>query len=667
MKDNWNKILNELSYRVSSGIPDLTNEQHLMKLWDILKEHKWPMNARVELLKNLDEAKKVKRYPGTTWTTASGHAGKRADGKTQYGMKSKDVAQAYVAGKDVDKDTEPSDLSTTDIETDDFERPELTEEQKVEARQTQSKECNMWLNFDKKEGAKAFKDETKDMSEEEKGAAGSAQSKCGEAVTVQGAIRVKELMSEGKSFDEAIKIVENEMMSMIKKDGLLTKAWVKAGLSIVKKLHEEIGIDNIEEIGWDTGEGRALVGTDDKHGTSSDMFIKTKDGRVIGESLKKDFKVFLMNGGYATKIKELEDKLGVKLPEDTQIEEYKKRRDEESKKIKNRINTELDVDKVVSSISDEPDIFISKMCGSNSDAIRKRLTSMFGDDVKDINFGDFDEVRKFLKNLSPEQKKQAVDYIKNLDGSEKTGDLSWIGVLGRHPLAKEMDPPLTKDIRTLSNELVNNLFDFVKPGAEGNKQFKQMVVKDLHFQDLLFGTPPRLDEFNISHGEDPAVRITKKQVQQLFGISDEEIEAAKDDPEKQKEIMEKIEDKLVITKQRGVPIISVKTEDGDIPLYEIGTRARGLNASPTLEISQHPLGTFTLKNGTADYNEWPKEDRRGYGKTEVRALNTMFKDEDFDYESNKAEIEERVKTLEKVDPDNPSLPKLKETIAGLGK
>jgi ribosome-binding protein aMBF1 (putative translation factor) len=56
MKNNWNKILNELSYRVSSGIPDLTKEQHLMKLWDILKEEKWPINARVELLKNLEEA-----------------------------------------------------------------------------------------------------------------------------------------------------------------------------------------------------------------------------------------------------------------------------------------------------------------------------------------------------------------------------------------------------------------------------------------------------------------------------------------------------------------------------------------------------------------------------------------------------------------------------------
>ena len=41
MNNKWDKILLELSYRVSSGIPDLTNEQHLMKWWDILKEHNW--------------------------------------------------------------------------------------------------------------------------------------------------------------------------------------------------------------------------------------------------------------------------------------------------------------------------------------------------------------------------------------------------------------------------------------------------------------------------------------------------------------------------------------------------------------------------------------------------------------------------------------------------
>ena len=51
--NNFKEILNELSYRVSSGIPDLTNEQHLIKLWDILQEHNWSIDASVELLKNL--------------------------------------------------------------------------------------------------------------------------------------------------------------------------------------------------------------------------------------------------------------------------------------------------------------------------------------------------------------------------------------------------------------------------------------------------------------------------------------------------------------------------------------------------------------------------------------------------------------------------------------
>ena len=62
MNNKWDKILLELSYRVSSGIPDLTNEQHLMKLWDILKEHNWNIDARVELIKNLDEKVKPRYY-----------------------------------------------------------------------------------------------------------------------------------------------------------------------------------------------------------------------------------------------------------------------------------------------------------------------------------------------------------------------------------------------------------------------------------------------------------------------------------------------------------------------------------------------------------------------------------------------------------------------------
>ena len=50
------KILNELSFRVSDGMPDFTNEQHLIKLYEVLKDFGWPADARIELIKTITEA-----------------------------------------------------------------------------------------------------------------------------------------------------------------------------------------------------------------------------------------------------------------------------------------------------------------------------------------------------------------------------------------------------------------------------------------------------------------------------------------------------------------------------------------------------------------------------------------------------------------------------------
>ena len=55
MITDFDKILNELSFRVNDGMPDLTNEQHLIKLWAVLKEYNWPVDERARLLQNLTE------------------------------------------------------------------------------------------------------------------------------------------------------------------------------------------------------------------------------------------------------------------------------------------------------------------------------------------------------------------------------------------------------------------------------------------------------------------------------------------------------------------------------------------------------------------------------------------------------------------------------------
>ena len=52
---DFDKILNDLSSRLKDGTPDLTNEQHLIKLFDVLKEYNWPVDERVRLLQNLTE------------------------------------------------------------------------------------------------------------------------------------------------------------------------------------------------------------------------------------------------------------------------------------------------------------------------------------------------------------------------------------------------------------------------------------------------------------------------------------------------------------------------------------------------------------------------------------------------------------------------------------
>jgi hypothetical protein len=66
------KILNELSYRVHDGSPDFENEQHLIKLYDVLKEFKWPVDARIELIKTLTLTE------GTWWDKLDG------PGKAKY-------------------------------------------------------------------------------------------------------------------------------------------------------------------------------------------------------------------------------------------------------------------------------------------------------------------------------------------------------------------------------------------------------------------------------------------------------------------------------------------------------------------------------------------------------------------------------------------------------
>ena len=60
------------------GMPDFTNEQHLIKLYEVLKDFGWPADARIELIKTITEA-------GDTYSGINGNPpkGKKSHAGTQ--------------------------------------------------------------------------------------------------------------------------------------------------------------------------------------------------------------------------------------------------------------------------------------------------------------------------------------------------------------------------------------------------------------------------------------------------------------------------------------------------------------------------------------------------------------------------------------------------------
>ena len=49
MITDFDKILNDLSYKVKDGIPDLTNEQHAMKNFHCVRYKSRPLPAYVDI------------------------------------------------------------------------------------------------------------------------------------------------------------------------------------------------------------------------------------------------------------------------------------------------------------------------------------------------------------------------------------------------------------------------------------------------------------------------------------------------------------------------------------------------------------------------------------------------------------------------------------------
>ena len=544
------------------------------------------------------------------------------------------------------------------------------EKQEKKAKLDLLKKIDAWQKRKDKAKAKGEKFTEKKPTAESKGVGlGSPESRAGESAVVKGTIELKKSFDKcmakskdiNKCYESARESTRKNLETYLGSDTFLTKEWIDSAMNTIDLIHKQVGFHNIEEIGWDNQEGRALVGSQG-HGTSADMFIKMKpdadypNGKRLGISLKKDLKVFIFNGGWKKLEGELQDK-GFVLGESSKASHYEKRRNEELHQVSNFAQTNKDeFCKDFDNLKKNPDRLSSKPA---------TVKSRVADILKLTKANDLSKVKcdTFIQNVLS-ARPLSGDAMKVIGDMCKTSTNSYLkSAYGK--------------MRALDREMTDSIADdFDKP--ENQTVVKKLVRDETHITDILFADNPNLDELKVVYGTNPAIEMRKEELSKLFGVDELYSKyEAETDPAKKAEIRKQIEDtidsKIVISRKKGVMSVAINVNGPDgkpsqLPLFEAKIRTRGFGSAPTFEMSQNTFGGISYKYGHTDYNgvgvdskgkpntPWSDEDKSIVVLSMLGDITNDF-EEDLDSldEKTMAEIGGRLQDLDKIYPNHPKV------------
>jgi hypothetical protein len=671
-------LLTEVSYRTNEGIVDLKKSEHLAILSEVLDELGLA-EIKNELFENLFEAEdgglddKYKGIGGKGYVLAKDFERYKKNKNGFDGPKFTKTADGKYVQQGDDGETKKTGGELSGPE--DFSHdPTVQDDSDTTSSLTPQQEQEKLSKEDSKKVKSQILMTKADAKKQQKGVGlGTPESRTGESVTVYAGQKIQQLMQEGKSYEEARAEIEQELLEIAKDSKtVLTPAWVKSGLAVFDHLNSVYGFESIKHFAWDTPQGNKLVGSEG-HGTSADMFVQLNDGTTIGVSLKKDFKVFIVNGGYGKAMKEFEEKTGIKLPENCQVNYYNDRRQSEFDNAVEIIDGDRGLFEAQAKIVLEDEEEFNKTFGPKKDAIRSRkayiASRKLGISVDQAKKLSDEEIDNAVKSTTPEE---FVSILKEI----KTGDDMKFAASFFKRKEIENKHGIYGKLRGLDNEMTENIFESFQSNDTMREKTKEKIIEDTHIIDTLFPKEP-LSDFKTVFGTDPAVEMTRDAIQSIFGIGElySEYQKATSDEEKERlrnEIEAKIKAKLKITKKRDIPVIAimVDNEDGstsELPLYTIGVRTRGIGNAQTLEVSQAVFGSLALKNGNTDVNSWDDKDRKTVVDGEVSDILSNFEDDknpDFDELSLKQqeEIKERIKLLESYNSNSKKLQALKKSL-----
>ena len=587
MKDKLNtrKIITEWAYRLSNGTPDANNRYHLETLRQVLTEQGYPHEFVKEYMDNIYEDDIVKNNASGNQYVVKAH-----NPETQS-LVTKDASAAEIEKAETGGEEEPE----QPIDPDGIFGGDV---QSGQGKKTQSKfaqdEIEERFNIDKgsvksslymtKEQAKAQALQTgkKDVG------LGSAPSRAGEAMVHTGV----QMLLEKKSPEE-IESFFNEIVNtpghiLNSKSG---KKWVGACMATLKKINEEIGIENIQDVAWDTDQGREAIGVDPKVNTSSDMFIQKNDGTVVGVSLKKDGNVFIVSGGWEKQANIILDNLKDDMSPEAHAE------------LSEAMSMGAYVKDLGQRIQNTLDIVGPKEISQSVVKLKAELAER----------GE----NRFFKGKNLPNYLAVLENPEELHRKVESGEASSFEMKAFIKIIQYNHPEQNTEIRGVDLALNKRMYDAMNKSPEAKSGMKQFVIRSMHLREAL-GLNEKtkaggIDEFITLYGAgDNGAVMNEETITGLFGSEfNETLKKVRAGEADANELDKIIEDKIEFDFENR-KVVFKHENNKKYPLFVMKGRAKGLGGNPAMEISQTPLMAYALEAGTFNSDEWPEDMQAKY-------------------------------------------------------
>jgi len=649
MKNELNKILTELSYRVKDGVPNLNNEQHLIKLYDVLKEFNWPIEARVELIQNLteseagDQAKKLGlthmgfgnygKDDKVTHTSKDGElvpvGGSGGDdsekGEKEQPKSEKDKSLSDVDNEYYQKDVEPSD--------DEYEKSK-PEQQKLKEGESPTKLPDDIFGSPSKVPKKYIKLVERLINSRyvnqttppitsmiNASGAGKIQAQAAEVLSMIGPTLNDDEM---KNLMDTIRKHNEKLPQILKKDGtsykppkyekgsepILSEDWLQSVESvrggIKSRLDATYGEGNweVENGAWDLKGDVEAMGLPDyqkNKGFSTDMYlrVKTPDGSVLDEvSLKKNLDIFLSQPS-------------VNAVDEWGVVEDKKEYDEIVRKKQELKSAGKDKGKEYKELTKRQKEILQKA----NDNIPEEANP------KKFNKKTTQSASNFFENVSEEQHNKLKDLDENDDEyvtklSKITGQTKdYCKVLVK--TMKSLKHPYSKE--ELRQAMIDNGFNPKKTTGKYQDKFSVMMMRTMGGEPINDESASESLNNHLQIGKDFNKSFVENMVKEpyksgvmntirekfpLKSLMDGEekmsLGGVNADPEVMKEVFgttdyDKVQEKLTIQgpDDKGEYQLVFQAEVGGdvVPISTIAPRQRGLGYEPVvnLEMNLHPV------------------------------------------------------------------------------